>query len=303
MRLIDAFNTRLAIGLGLFASSITPPWIGYPLARAIAHSVAARRRSTMVRAVRSNQWILHNERISSRDLDRAVLRVFQNTGRGLYEFFHFLDHPDAFRRVVEFDASFEAAFDRAKRSTRGTIWVAPHVAGFDVIGRAMVLHGMPMQFLTYPSPPGGYRWQNEMRELPGALITPMSIGALRQASETLRGGGTVITAVDRPLPKAEAKYRPRFFEHAAILPVFHVRLARRHDLPITVVGARRGEDGHYHVWASDPIPMERRPDLVEETVGNAESVLRVIAGVVRKAPDQWAMLYPVWPEALSTMPE
>lgn len=303
MKLADAFNTPLAVGLGLSASRVMPPWIGCPLASRLAKLVADRRRSSIVRAVRCNQWVVHGESISARDLDLAVLRVFQSTGRGLYDFFHFLRQPAVIRRMVEFDSSLEATFDRAKRGTRGTILVAPHIAGFDVISRAFMLDGMSMQFLTYPSPPSGYRLQNELRELPGSRMTPMSIGAFRQASETLRAGGTVITAVDRPLPKEEGKYQVRFFGRAAVMPVFHVRLALMHDLPVTVIGGRRGQDGRYYVWASDPVPMEHRPDLVEETVTNAESILELIAENIRKASPHWAMFYPVWPKALTTMPE
>jgi len=303
MKLIDAFNTRLAVGLGLAASSVIPPWIGYPMARRLGHLVAARRQSSIVMAVRANQWILHDGNISAPDLDLAVQRVFQSIGFSLYVFFHLHDRPDAMHRMVEFDATFEAEFERAKREKRGTIWVAPHTAGFDIFGRAIVLHGMPMQFITYPPTPGGYRWQNQLRELPGARITPMSMGAFREASQTLSAGGTVITCVDRPLPTPVAKYTPRFFGRAAVLPVFHVRLAINHDLPITVIGGRRREDGRWDAWVSDPIRMERRPDRVEETVANAERVLTVMGDAIRAASDQWAMLYPVWPEALATMPE
>jgi len=302
MRLMNVFTSRWAVGLGLSTSSITPPRIGYPLANGIARLVAARRTSAMAMAVRANQWIVHDEHISAAELDLAVLRVFQNMGRGLYDFFHYINNPEAFRRMVVFDAPYEAAFERAKRNRCGTIYVAPHMAGFDVIGRAMVLRGTPMQFLTYPDPPGGYQWQNALRELPGARITPMSIDAFRAASQTLAAGGAVVTGVDRPLPKPDSKYRPRIFRRPAIMPVFHIKLALRHKLPITVISGYLREDGHSAAGASEPIPMEHRPDPVEETVVNAERVLLVIARDIRKAPDLWGMLYPVWPESLAAMP-
>ncbi len=302
MRLIDLFNSRLAVGLGLSISSMTPPWVGYPLAHRIAELVASRRKSMMVMAVRANQWVIHDEAITPQKLDLAVRRVFISIGRSLYDFYHFLNHPKAIRRMVEFDPTFDTAFEQARQGRQGSLWVAPHMSNFDLVARAVVLRGLPLQFLTYPSPPGGYRWQNELRELRGARITPMSIEAIRQASETLRANGAVITAVDRPLTKDDAKYRPRFFGRAAAMPVFHIRLAIKHNLPITVLGGCRKLDGRYFVWASEPIPMERRPDLVEETVVNAERILSVIAGYLYKTPDQWAMLYPVWPETINSMP-
>jgi len=112
-----------------------------------------------------------------------------------------------------------------------------------------------------------------------------------------------VTGVDRPLSTSEdAKYRPRFFGRAAALPVFHIRLALKHNLPIIVVGGARKANGCYSVWASDPIPMQRHSDMVQETVQNAEAVLAVIADYIRQAPEQWAMYYPVWPETLDQAP-
>ncbi len=302
MKLYDVFNSRLAIALGLSVSSMVPPWVGYPFAHRIADIVAYRKKSLMVQAVRANQWVIHNEKVRSDELDSLVQHVFRSIGRSLYDFYHFLNHPKAVSGMVEFDPSFEIAFKKGRQEKQGTLFVAPHMSNFDLIGRAIVLRGLPLQILSYPQPAGGYRWQNGLRVLPGLRVTPVSIEALRQASETLRNNMAVITGVDRPLPNQESKYRPRFYGREAAMPVFHIRLALKHHIPITVLGGCRKEDGHYCVFASEPIELQPYPDLVEETVKNAETILSVIAQFIRKAPDQWAMLYPVWPETLSEPP-
>ena len=180
--------------------------------------------------------------------------------------------------------------------------IVPHLSNFDMVGRATVLNGFPLHILSYPQPPGGYRWQNDLRALPGLHVTPLTVGALREASTTLRSGGTVVTGADRPLPELESKYQPRFFGRAANLPVFYVRLALKHHLPIVVTGMFRKPDGCYLVVSSDPIPMISHPDLVQETVQNAEFVLAVVANFIQREKDQWAMFYPVWPEILDDMP-
>jgi lauroyl/myristoyl acyltransferase len=76
-------------------------------------------------------------------------------------------------------------------------------------------------------------------------------------------------------------------------------LALKHNLPITILGGCRRPDGRYHVWATEAIHMQRRKDLVEETLTNTEAVLSAVANVIRRAPEQWAMFYPVWPEVLN----
>lgn len=302
MRLYDVFNSRMAIALGLSVSSMTPPWVGYPLARRVADFVAFRRKSIMVRAVRANQWVMYDETIDGAALDTAVIKVFRSIGRSLYDFYHFLNHPRSITKLVDYDSSFNRVFEDASSGKHGTLIVAPHMSNFDLIARAIAIRGLPMQILSYPQPPGGYRWQNELRSMHGISVTPMSIEAIHKASETLRANKAVITAVDRPLPESDVKYKSSFIGRKAALPVFHIRLALKHDLPITVIGGCRQPDGRYFVWASEPVPLERRPDLVEETVTNAEAVLSVVGKYIRRAPDQWAMLYPVWPETLAAVP-
>lgn len=302
LKLQDFLNGQIATQIGLILAHL-PPRAGYALARWIADFIAARKASPMVRAVRANQWVASGETLSGERLDVVVRDTFRSSARSMFEFWHNLRSQQAVLDMVEIDPTMQAAIDRAKRSPQGTIMVAPHISNFDLVGRALVLHGLQMQILSYPHPPGGYRFQNQLREVPGVVVTPMSVQALRMASEALRSGKTVITGVDRPLPEAEdAKYRPHFFSRSAALPVFYVRLALKHHLPITVLGGCRRPDGRYTVYASEPIHLQPSADLIEETVQNTERILREIAGVIRRAPEQWAMFYPVWPEALAEAP-
>lgn len=302
MNLQDILNSRFAVALGLGLSRMCPPWFGYPFARWLADRVAQRKNTTLVRVIRTNQWVIHNQQPSGSELDKLAQSTLRSTARSLYDFYHFLKRPDMVIKLVDFEPSFQAVFDKAMQETQGTLLVAPHISAFDLISRAVALRGLPLQLLSYPQPPGGYQWQNHLRQLPNMTITPMSIQALQQASQTLRANRTVVTGIDRPLPEPDAKYRPRFFGLPASMPVFYIRLAIKHDLPITVLGACRKPDGRYSLWASEPIPMERCPDLVEETVRNAEKILKVAAEYICSAPEQWAMFYPVWPDMLSKTP-
>jgi KDO2-lipid IV(A) lauroyltransferase len=299
MKLSDLLNSHMGTAFGLGLSRIIPPRLGYPLARNIADLISSLRRTQMVRAVRANQCVVHGGRIPPGQLDTLVQETFRSSARSLYEFWHNFRNPRAVLEMVEFEPSFMECIERAKSGKSGTLLVTPHMCNFDLVGRAFTLRGLETQVLSYPMPPGGYRWQNQIRQMPGMLVTPMSMEALRMASQTLRAGKVVLTGVDRPLPSPEdSKYRLRFFDRLANMPVFHIRLAIKQNIPITVLGGCRKSDGRYRVWASAPIPMQRSADLVQETVQNAETVLNVISENIRRAPEQWAMYYPVWPEVL-----
>ena len=294
-------NSRLSIALGVTLSKIPTP-AGYRIAYWLADFLASRKSNHMARALRANQWVVHDERPNAQELDYLTKQAYRSAARSLYEFWHFFRNNRAVYDMVEFDDSFTSVIEQAQREKRGTLMVVPHLSNFDLVGRSAVLHGIPLHVLSYPQPPGGYRWQNALRQLPGLTVTPLSVEAIRQASATLRAGGLVVTGIDRPLPDPDRKYRVRFFGRAAALPVFHIRLALKHDLPIVVTGGCRKENGRYIVWASSPIQMKRSNDLIQEIVQNAEAVLDVLSQFIRRAPDQWAMFYPVWPEALAQMP-
>ncbi len=298
MNLYDVFNSSGAVKLGVTLSSMTPTWLGLPIGYRVADLVAMQKQSRMVKAVRVNQWVLSGERLSGAALDAQVRKVFRSIAHSLYEFYHFLDHPEKLIRCVDFDDRFEAFMQRRKAEGRGSLLVVPHLSNFDLIGCAMIARGLPLHALTHPQSWGGYEWQNILRVRGGYAVSPMTFQGLKEANQTLREGGVLVTGVDRPLPQPEAKYRPRFLGRAASMPVFHIRMALKHHLPITVLGACRKPDGRYCVWASDPLEMQPRPDLVEETVLNAERVLEEIGKNLRVAPEQWAMIYPVWQEAM-----
>ncbi|MEM5776749.1 MAG: hypothetical protein AAGU05_17215, partial [Anaerolineaceae bacterium] len=123
---------------------------------------------------------------------------------------------------------------------------------------------------------------------------------VRMSVERLRENGTVVTGVDRPC--ADSNFRPRFFGLPAALPVGHIRLALKFDLPVFAMGGCLLPDGHYQLWASDPIEMKRTGDKDQDVVLNAERVLQTIEEYIRKFHTQWNMTYAVWPDILPSVP-
>jgi phosphatidylinositol dimannoside acyltransferase len=255
---------------------------------------------TPAQAARVNQWVVHGGNLTREQLDKVVTSTFSNTGRFLFDFYHNLSDPKAVLDRAIFSPSFLRYVD-GPAASESHLFVCPHITSVDLIGRAAALYGMKLQVLSYPLPPGGYEWTNEIRRQSGLIVTPMSVTALREATERLMSGGNVLTGVDRPV--SDKKYRPRFFGRPASLPVGHVRLAIKVGLPVIVIYGSLLPDGRYLVEASDPIEMKRYDDLHEEIVCNAEKILIVVADAIRKNPDQWTMFYPVWPEVVQELPK
>lgn len=293
-------NSRLGVALGLGLGRALPPDIGYRLADAIARLIAARHDLPMVRAMRANQWVVAGETLSAAELDQAVEDTFRHTARCLYDLYHHLNDLPALENRIVFSPPIERLIERLKQGREGTVVVALHLSNFDLVGRAAALRGWRSLVLSYPQPGGGYRWQNAMRQQFGSTILPASPTALRTALRHLRAGGNVATGIDRPFP--QSKHQLLFFGRPARLGTAPVYLALKAQVPVAVTAAVMDPDGRYRILGSDLIPMQPHPDREQAIILNAERLLRVAEDFIRQYPHQWAMFYPVWPEALHATP-
>lgn len=82
----------------------------------------------------------------------------------------------------------------------------------------------------------------------------------------------------------------------------HIFLATKARVPIVVAVTILQEDGKYHVFASDFIEMDSHPDPDVEMIRNAEKVLHIAEKFIRRAPEQWSVPLPVWPEIMDLVP-
>lgn len=289
-------NSRLGVGFALGVGRSLPPPIGYALANWIADRVAGRKKTGMVQAVRANRFVVSGGQLTSSELDRCAHETLRHTGRCLYDYYHNLHDPAAIQKMVIIDPGIAGLLEHNRTGQQPMLVVVPHMSNFDLVGSAMAMNGNRMQVLSFPTPTSGYRWQNQLRTSLGIEVTPMSIAALRQATQTLTQGGLVVTGLDRPV--IDSKYCPRFFGRPAALPVAHIRLALKLSIPIVVAASILKPDGKYHLVGSEPIEMRSHPDLETEIIQNAETILAVVEKWIQEYPNQWAMFYPVWPEVL-----
>ncbi len=269
------------------------------LARFIGSVLASRRNSSLVRNIMANQWVISGESMSKSQLQERTRDTIRNVVISLSEYFYYYQHSkEGLEKIILSPRAEETLRDVIERKVP-TILLGPHLGNFDLFGMSLTWLGVRPYVLSFPNPNNAYKAQNRIREAVGMRINPISFSTFREAKKALKEGYCVVTGLDRPLPEGEeAKYRPRFFGREAALPVFYTRLALETNAVIRVACGIRREDGYYFVDATDPIPMEKRDDLVEESVLNAESVLQPTEDFIRNAQAQWCMLHPVWPEVL-----
>jgi len=232
-------------------------------------------------------------------MDEAVRQVLRNAGRCLYDFYHNLNKPEVDARLVAFDENTLRLLNRMRDSTEGVVVVSPHLSNFDLAVRTAVQTGIRTQILTLNNGAPAYQLQDLLRRNGDLTVTPVSLRAMKMAAHRLREGGSIVTGIDRPLPRS--RYKPSFFGRATALPVHHICLALKVNVPISVISIRRNEDGLYHVSSSGLITLRRYPNRTDEIIRNAEHILNIAAGYIRQTPEQWSMFHPVWPEAVEEM--
>ena len=291
-----SLSTAIAVNL----SQALPERFGYPVAKAIGGLLSARFFSPVVKAVKLNQWVAHDRKLSRRDLNAAVRQVFLNQARSLYTFYHNLDRPERVKQLVMLSPRMQQMMDTSNQGERGTLMLIPHLTGFDMGGLRLGMIGFKFLTLSYPNPTKGYEWQNKLRIDRGVEVMPMSFQSTHLARERLQTGGTVLTGIDRPHPGSG--YTPDFFGRPAELPVAYIKLALKTNARVFVVAFQSLPDFTYELDVSDEIPMLPNSDPKTELEENASRVLKAAEGFIRKNPASWAMFYPVWPELEEEMP-
>jgi len=300
MDIQDLTTSRYGVAFAIaLARSLRPP-VGYRVALRLADWMASFRHSRLVRAIRLNQWVIHNKALDGDALNLAAREVLRHAARCQYDLLRHVHDSTALLRLIRMDVEVERLIAASRRDEAGCVVVGSHLSNFDLAIKAVGVAGVKAQILAIATPTSGYVWQNRLRSAPGVEITPINLRALAAAVERLRRGGIVVTGVDRPVPGR--KEHLTFFDEDAALPTGHVRIAMDAGVPVRVVSTRMEGNGVYRISVSDPIPMRVGGNRKSEIRENAQRVLAVVEAHIRERPLQWLMFYPVWPHLMEQVP-
>jgi KDO2-lipid IV(A) lauroyltransferase len=293
-------NGRLGVAFTVLLARLLPPAVGYKFSYFVTDQVVSRKNLGLVRALRINQWVVNGENLSSEELDEAVKNTLRHTAHCLYDTYHYFQNERAGREMVIIPPEAWTMLERIKHEGKGVIIVGPHLSNFDFVGQVAAGTEIDALALAIPQPGGGYRWQNQIRRYSGLKVVPTSLKTMRRARKVLDEGGIVMTAIDRPIEGS--KHLVDFFGRSAELPLHHILLALKSNVPIIVAAVVMNSDGRYDVVYSDPVTMDRCGDRDSELVHNGERILNIAEKFIRLAPNQWSMYYPVWPEIEYQLP-
>ncbi|HUS94098.1 MAG TPA: lysophospholipid acyltransferase family protein [Patescibacteria group bacterium] len=287
-------NTRFATQIGLGVIGRMPTRVGYRVADFAADRLSSQREQSMIAGLRGNLRVAYGESMSSAEFEGVARRTMRNRARALFDFYHTLGRDSEMMAMVNNNPRFTELLEKNVNRIQGAVVVMIHMGNPELTAIACPLLGLRGLGLTFPGESGGYELLNEIRERVGVQAIPTTMASIKKAIQYLKDNGTIFTGLDRPLP--ESGYQPRFFGKPAPLPVHHVMMALKADVPVVVVGSKRQTDGKYDLLISDFIYMERQSDRKTELLANTERLLAVAEEFIRQAPEQWAMFYPLWPK-------
>lgn len=293
-------NHEYGIRTGLAIARLIPRAATYKLGRFLARRIAGRDQP-WTRAVRSNLWVASGEQASASELDLAVQKVFEYRALSIADLYHSMRDHERILESVVFDDSAMRMIERSKKGEEGVVLVIPHIGNYELAGLAAALKGAVGVALTHPEQPGGYKYHDKIRREYGIRAVPASISSFKLATQALREGRFVATGVDRPVPGAG--HLPKFFGRPSAVPVHYVVLAMKANVPLALTHVRRRADGKQVVSSSDPIPIKDYGDRRSTIAANAERMLALCEERITRDPYQWAMFFPIWPEAIADSQE
>lgn len=288
----DEGSVRLGCFLGRHLSS----GAGRYWATQVGCLLARKQDRQMIRNIKANQWVITGESLGADELQAISKLVVVNMTKALFEYFYYYEHPEEGRKLINLSPEMETAIDEMIQGEIPTLILGPHLGNFDLFGMMLTWLGLRPLVLSVPNPNNAYKAQNKLRENLGIRVLPLTPNAYREARQTLKAGGTVVTGLDRAAPEQQ-KYLPRFFGYPAPMPVFYVNMVLDLNVKVRVACGLPRKDGSYYLDSSQPLAFKRLGDSSETYLYNSELALKEAEKFIRRYPAQWAMFHPVWPHA------
>lgn len=223
---------------------------------------------------------------AARGCVRSAARYWADFARGAH-----VSAQQAFADAAEFPHvdRFFRALDRGC----GLVLFSAHLGSPEHLFRAASYLGLDMLVLTEPlSPPRVHNFVHAVRAAPGVRFAPADMGGVRQALSHLRAGGVVAVLADRDI---QGNGRPvEFFGELASLPTGPVELARRTQATLLPVFALRSPGARLRVSFGEPVAVPRTDDRRADVDAGLRALASTLEEGIRRAPDQWFALHPVW---------
>jgi KDO2-lipid IV(A) lauroyltransferase len=184
----------------------------------------------------------------------------------------------------------------AVATDRGVILALPHVGSWEWGGAFLADMGWPMTAVAERlEPPELYDWFARKRVDMGLAIVPLDESAGGTLARVLREGGVVGLLCDRDLQ--DNGMDVELFGRRTTVPAGPATLALRTGAVLLCTAVYSGPGRDHHVVITPPLDTQRRGKLREDVARVTQDVTDELGWLIRRAPEQWHVLQPIWPAA------
>lgn len=202
--------------------------------------------------------------------------------------------PEALQRYFALTGSENVEAARARGN--GIIFIGPHLGNFNYVAAfAPMVCSPAVAVIEQLDDPEMHDYFRHLRGHPGLEIVTNGPQNIRTILRTLRANGAVMMLCDRDVGGVTDDVT--FFEERTRLPAGPGIIARRTGAAIiTGTAYRTGATAHFLALGSPIVLPESDGTPNERRAADTQAIAHVIEQMIRQAPDQWAVLQPVWPD-------
>lgn len=213
-------------------------------------------------------------------------------GRTIAEFAHLgaIAGEEARAQIVDL-----GGLAAVRASGRPAIFVAPHLANWNLLPIAALRSGVPLSVLY--SPQSNTLLDERIKKSQAALgCRLIAVEDGRQMLADLKAGRSIGLLMDQ---RFDAGEMIPFFGRPAATPVAPARLAVKLGIPFAPARVERLEDAHFRVTIHPPIEPDTTIEPRAAARAMVEQVNRLFEEWISAAPEQWLCAKRRWPKQAS----
>jgi len=275
-------------------------WLASWLPRRVAYAIA---RVTGVAMFifyrRLRRTLIMNQRrlmpgAARKQVAHSARRVAIAVAKNYYDLFR-LPSMSKDQLLAYFDARGVDNLAEAYARGKGVIIVAPHLGSYNLVPSYVSTLGFPtVAVVEHIRDPRLHDYFFRLRANQGVQLLTTGPEDVRNILRALRVGKVVLMLADRNVGTSSDAVN--FFGELTMLPAGPALIARR-------TGAALLPAYSYRVGNTRSVavglPAIQLPEIVgtaeQRRVADTQAVAHLLEKIIRVAPDQWAILQPVWP--------
>lgn len=185
--------------------------------------------------------------------------------------------------------------DTAMAAGRGVIVVSIHMGSWELAAASWAASfGEIGVMVEQIEPRRLFEHVFRLRSRMGIRVIPLSRTGARDIMRMLKDHRMVVLAMDRDILNTGGRFP--FFGRTARFPTGAVEIALKTGAPILPAFCMRDQNDAYIAIGEPPLFLTPSEDHAADVRSAMEAILATFERYIKRYPDQWHVLEPIWPE-------